>query len=86
MKDAKVIPFRRPRTFTTAEAVIEEVRREIFRDKRGYRAIAESTNVSLSTIANLASGKTRWPRPTTLFPLLSVMGLEMRIVKKGAPK
>ncbi len=73
----------RPRVFTTAEAVIEDVRKEIFDDGDPYRKIAARCNVSATTIGNLASGKTRWPRPTTLFPLLNALGLEMRIVRKA---
>lgn len=71
----------RPRTFTTAEAMIEEVRTSIFGDQRQYRVLAEKASVSPSTIANLASGKTRWPRHTTLFPLLDALGLRMQLVK-----
>jgi transcriptional regulator with XRE-family HTH domain len=85
MKKSNVIPLPRPKTFTTPEAFIERVRQEIFRDGDGYKSLAEKTGVATSTIGNLASGKTRWPRPTTLFPLLDVLDLEMRLVKKGKP-
>ena len=79
----KVVPFHlsRPRTYTSAKSLIEQVRQEIFRDGSTYKVIAGKTNVSTTTIGNLASGKTRWPRPTTLFPLLTSLGLEMRLVK-----
>lgn len=77
-----VVPLRRPRNFTTAERLIEEVRKEIFADGRPYKEIAAATSVANSTIANLAHGKTRWPRPTTLFPLLNSLRLEMQIVRK----
>lgn len=78
----KVIQLPKPKTFTTAEAVVEEVRQAIFVDGTAYKKIAERCSVSQSTVANLATGKTRWPRPTTLFPLLHALGLEMRIVRK----
>ena len=74
---------RKPRTFTSAELLIEEVRNAIFAEKTGYQVIADKCSVSRTTIQNLATGKTRWPRPTTLFPLLQSLGLEMRITKKG---
>lgn len=80
IKHQVVVPFR-PRNYTSPEALIEQVRQEIFRDGSTYKVIAGRTNVSGSTIANLASGKTRWPRPTTLFPLLKTLDLEMRLVK-----
>ena len=79
-----VVQFK-PRTYTSAETLIEEVRQSIFRDGRPYREIAATTNVANSTISNLAQGKTRWPRPTTLFPLLQSLNLEMKLVKKGRP-
>lgn len=72
----------RKRSYTTAEALIEEVRNNIFRDGRSYKEIAAETGVAQSTINNLATGKTRWPRPTTLFPALDALGLEMQMVKK----
>jgi len=79
MKPATVVRFR-PRTLTTAERMIEEVRNRIFSDGRGYKDIATQTKVATSTIANLASGKTRWPRPTTLFPLLAALRLHIELV------
>jgi hypothetical protein len=77
-----VVPLRRPRNFTTAERLIEEVRKEIFASGETNKVLAERTNVAQSTINNLATGKTRWPRPTTLFPLLASLRLEMQIVRK----
>lgn len=79
---AKVIQMRRPRNFTSAEAMLDEVRRQIFMDGRPYRIIATQTSVSLSTIHNIASGKTRWPRHTTLFPLIAALGLELTLHRK----
>jgi transcriptional regulator with XRE-family HTH domain len=73
-----VLPFRK-RSFTSAEAFIEQVRIAVLKDKFGYEDLAHRTGVSKTTIANLASGKTRWPRPTTLFPLLVVLGMEITI-------
>ena len=75
-----------PRSFTRAEALIEEVRKGIFGQSVTYKAIAERCNVSPSTVGNLANGKTKWPRPTTLFPLLDAIGKEMRLVNKGEPR
>jgi len=79
---AKVIQLHRPKTYTTSERLIERLREEIFRDGRSYRIIADKVGVSGSTVGNLASGKTRWPRPTTLFPLLEALRLEMQLVRK----
>jgi transcriptional regulator with XRE-family HTH domain len=81
---AKIVELRaaKPRSFTTAEKLVEELREQIFRDGRTYKEIAFKTGVNASTVNNLASGKTRWPRPTTLFPLLATLGLSVQIVRK----
>ena len=76
----------RKRSYTTAEKLIEEVRNQIFRDGRPYKDVAVVCNVSATTVRNLASGKTVWPRPTTLFPMFSALNMEMRLVKKGDPR
>lgn len=83
--DLKVVPLRTParkKTFTSSEALIEEVRTEIFRSGERYRVIAERTGVSNSTVANLANGKTKWPRPTTLFPMLKSLRLGIKLVRE----
>src|SRR5262245_11856766 len=74
----KVLPWK-PRTFTSAEAMLDEVRTQIFRDGRKYKDIAIEVGVSHSTISNVATGKTRWPRHTTLFPLLSALGYRLEL-------
>ena len=74
--------LKRPRTFTTPEALIEEVRQGIFGEKITRKALAEEVGVSPSTIGNLVSGKTRWPRPSTLFPLLDALDLELVVRRK----
>lgn len=71
------------RTFTSQEAMIDAVRESIFKDGRTYKSIAEATGVCNGTIARLASGTTRWPKPSTLFPLLDVLGYELIMQKKG---
>jgi len=80
---AKVIPMRptwKPKTFTSAEAMLEEVRNLVHAYPAAQRVLAEKAGVSPSTINNLASGKTRWPRQTTLFPLLKSLGKRISIV------
>jgi transcriptional regulator with XRE-family HTH domain len=77
-----VIKLPRPKTYTTPELMLERVREEMFGSKDTNKRLAEKCNVSTSTIYNLMSGKTRWPRPTTLFPVLDALNLELRIVKK----
>jgi len=80
MRPAATVTRFRPRSMTTGERMIEEVRNRIFSDGRGYKDIAHATGVSRSTINALAQGKTRWPRPTTLFPLLAALRLHIELV------
>jgi len=71
----------RPRTFTSAELMIEELREHIFKDTRTYKELATKAGVNSTTINNLAIGKTKWPRPTTLFPLLIALGLKVQLTR-----
>jgi DNA-binding phage protein len=75
MSDQK--PRRKPRTFTSAEAVLDEIRERIHMCGMTYTQIALKTGVSNSTIHNIASGKTTWPRHTTIFPLMKTVGMRM---------
>jgi transcriptional regulator with XRE-family HTH domain len=75
-----VVNFKRkPRTFTTAEAVLDEIRERVHMDGRTQKAIGLATGVSQTTIGNIASGKTKWPRHTTIFPLLTALRARIRI-------
>jgi len=76
-----VVPLYNKRSFTSAEKVLDEVRTQIFRDGRPYKEIAGLCGVSLSTVHNIGSGKTKWPRPTTLFPMLAALNMELQLVK-----
>lgn len=77
---ANVVQLRKPRTFTSAEAVLDEVRERIHMCGMTYTQIAIKAGVSPSTIGNIATSHTRWPRHTTLFPLLAALGMHMTIV------
>jgi len=83
----EVAAIQRPHTYTSAERFIERVREAVLTDGRSYTVIAAKTNVAISTVHNIATGKTRWPRSTTLFPLLGVLGLEIHLIKnKGGAR
>jgi transcriptional regulator with XRE-family HTH domain len=69
----------RPRTYTSAEAVIEEIRERIHMCGMTYKQIAEKTGVAPSTVGNIAMGHTKWPRPTTFFPLLVALRMKLYI-------
>jgi len=83
----EVAAIQRPHTYTSAERFIERVREAVLTDGRSYTVIATKTGVSHTTINSLAMGKTRWPRSTTLFPLLVTLGLEIHLIKnKGGAR
>lgn len=84
---AKVIKLPvRPKSYTAPERLIESVRQQMFGTKQPNKILAEKCGVSVSTIGNLMSGKTRWPRPTTLGPLLEALGIDMQLVDRKTGK
>ena len=46
------------------------------------KQLAEGGGMASSTVSNMASGKTRWPRWSTMFGLVGVMGLEVVVRRK----
>jgi hypothetical protein len=75
------IPITRPRVYTSAEAMIGQVREKVLTCGHSYTLLAGKAGVSATTIGNLAIGKTRWPRPTTLFPLLVALKMHLELVE-----
>lgn len=76
-----MLKFHGARSFTSAEKLINRVRDEIFENGATYKTLAEKAGVATATVQRLANGKTRWPRPTTLFPLLHSLGLSLKVVR-----
>lgn len=70
----------RPRTYTTNEAFIDDIREAIMKSGLTYKVIADGSGVGQATVQRIASGHTKWPRPTTLFPMLSVLKLQIQLV------
>ena len=75
----KMKPRAKPKTFTAGEQVIEYLSNRILADRRNYRQIAQDCDVSHSTISNIASRKTRWPRPKTFFSILNHYGIHLSL-------
>lgn len=61
-------------TLTDSMASIKLVRDEIFRSKRTYVDIARGASVANSTVSNIASGHTTWPRLETIIRILGALG------------
>lgn len=76
----------RPRVFTTNEELIDEVREELWKSGISWKRLAEQANLGQGTVQRLASGQTKWPRPTTLFPLLQALGLGLAVVRNSKLK
>ena len=59
------------------------VRRELYNFDPD--AIASACGITTSTILRFRSGRTAWPRPRTLFAILSAMGYQLVLVQ-GRPQ
>jgi hypothetical protein len=69
----------RPRTFTSAEVVIDYLAERIITDTDTYNKIGEKCGVSGSTIQHIASRQTKWPRPSTFFGILNHYGIKLEL-------
>lgn len=76
---AKIVHLRRPRTFTSSEAVLDAIREKMFTSHLTQKQIAAGANISPATVGHIMTGHTRWPRPTTLFPIMQVLGIRLYI-------
>ncbi len=72
----------RPRTFTAAEQVMEELSDMILSCGETYEQLAQQVGCSKGTLQRVASRQTKWPRPTTLFPLMAHFGAGFQIANK----
>jgi hypothetical protein len=76
---SKVTHLNHSTTFDNAEEVVRYLSVRIISDWRTYAQIAEGVGCAPSTIANIATNTTRWPRPATLFGLIHFYKLKLRI-------
>lgn len=61
-------------TLVDSPAAIKLVQVEILRSKETYVAIAQKAAIGHSTVSNIASGTTRFPRIETIIRLLGALG------------
>jgi hypothetical protein len=61
-------------TLTDSMAATKLVQEELLRAKTTYTAIAQKAAVASSTVSNIASGQTRFPRLETIVRLLGALG------------
>ena len=63
--------------FTDQFGYVEAMRGQIRSSDQKYKRLAEQGDMSGSTVSNMASGKTRLPRFSTMFGLAAALGLEV---------
>lgn len=79
---AKILPLpEQARSFDTAEALTVRLRREMYH--YDPKDLAEAAGVTVGTIYAIRSGRTKWPRGTTLFPILRAMGYVLVLRKSN---
>jgi transcriptional regulator with XRE-family HTH domain len=61
------------------DAIMAELRKAILVSDIPPKFLAIRAGVSSSAVYALANGKTQWPRHTTLFALLDVLGLHLTL-------
>lgn len=67
------------------EAIMKIVREALW-DHGDMSLLAGYTGISVACLNALRSGRTRWPRPTTMFTVCEALGLEMQLVRtNGKP-
>lgn len=66
----------------SCEVLAETLRSEIFRSGLTLRALSDRTGVAHSVINAFATGETKWPRPSTLLPLMAYFGVDLQTVRR----
>lgn len=69
--------------FSDQLGYVEAMRGRIRNSDQKYKKIAETGEMSSSTVSNMASGKTRLPRFSTMFGLAASLGLEVTFRPRG---
>lgn len=69
----------RANDYTSADQVVKHLSVRVISDWRTYKQIAEGVECAPSTIANIATGKTKWPSPRIFFGLLKLYKIRMRL-------
>jgi transcriptional regulator with XRE-family HTH domain len=61
----------RPSAYDRRAAIMNRLSDEIFASGKSYKEIAAACGVSPSTVQAIACARTAWPRPQTLFPMIT---------------
>lgn len=74
---SEIVRLERPRPLVhlvDSPVAIKLLQQELLTAKKTYKEIAAKAQVASSTVSNIASGATRWPRLETIIRLLGALG------------
>lgn len=63
------------------EDIINKIRADLY--AMDLEILANKIGVSKSCLYSIRSGRTKWPRDTTLLTLIEIMNYELWLVEKG---
>jgi len=72
-------------TLTDSMAATKLVQEELLRSKQTYAAVAAKAAVAKSTVSNIASGQTRFPRLETIVRILGALGWVITAARREEP-
>jgi len=70
-------------TLTDSLAARKLVQDEVLRSKLTYTVIAVKAGLANSTVSNIATGKTIWPRLETIVRVLAALGWVLMAQRRG---
>ena len=79
MATAKIYTMK-PRVFDSREALMDVIRHELHDfDSKELKIVASQSDVTVSTLYAIRSGRTMWPRHKTFFNLINALGLQVEL-------
>lgn len=83
---SQIVPLERRRPLVTlidSPSTIKLIQNELLTSKSTYKDIAAKAVLASSTVSNIASGMTRYPRIETCIRLLSALGWQIIAQRRG---
>ena len=72
----------RPSALDTRSAIMQKFSDCILSSGKTYKEIGAAIDKSPSCISAIANGKTRWPRPSTVFALANYFNYKLTLTRK----
>lgn len=78
MSNVVALKARTPKQYLISDDVMFQIRMKMHH----WRAadLAEAAGVCEGTIYGIRCGRTRWPRGSTLFPIIEALGMEVTLI------